>query len=256
MNQDRRQIRVIRSPIDVVGWERALTKLSQWAQGRESRVVCIANVHMVVTALHDPILSDVLEHADLTTPDGVPVAWMQRRLGAPEQPRISGPDLMWAYFEQAQSRNESIFLYGGTEKTLQLLQARIRQVFPRLKIAGAYSPPFRLLTEEEDAAVVGMINSSGAGTVWVSLGCPKQEKWIAAHRGRVHAVMIGVGAAFNYHAGTLKRAPLWMQRNGLEWFYRLLMEPRYLWKRYLVTNSLFIVLAGKQLLWVKVRNNA
>ncbi len=185
----------------------------------------------------------------MATPDGAPVAWMLRKLGYASQQRINGPDLMWKYCEQAAQRGEAIYLYGGTPDTLEILQRRLAEIFPGLRIAGAYSPPFRAVTNEEDAADVRRINASGASTVWVSLGCPKQEKWMAAHRGRVNAVMIGVGAAFDYHAGTIKRAPTWMQNAGLEWLHRLCSEPRRLWRRYLVTNTLFMIGAAKQLIF-------
>jgi N-acetylglucosaminyldiphosphoundecaprenol N-acetyl-beta-D-mannosaminyltransferase len=132
---------------------------------------------------------------------------------------------------------------------LEVLQARLVEVFPGLKIAGSYSSPFRTLTAEEDHAVVEMINASGASTVWVGLGCPKQEKWMAAHRGQIKAVMIGVGAAFEYHAGTIRRAPKWMQNAGFEWLHRLASDPGRLWKRYLVTNTLFVLYATKQLVF-------
>lgn len=155
---------------------------------------------------------------------------------------------MWRYFAQAALRHESVYLYGGSPETLEILQTRIAQEFAGLQVAGAFSPPFRAITPAEDAQAVQHINASGAGTVWVSLGCPKQEKWMAAHRGRINAVMVGVGAAFDYHAGTMARAPLWMQHSGLEWLHRLASEPRRLWRRYLVTNTLFIVGAARQLL--------
>lgn len=186
--------------------------------------------------------------ADLVTPDGAPVAWMLRRQGVTGQQRINGPDLMWRYCEQAARRNEAIYLYGSSADTLQRLQHRLLHALPGLRIVGAVSPPFRPLTDEELARDIEAINASGAGTVWVSLGCPKQELWMAAQRGRINAVMVGVGAAFDYHAGTIRRAPVWMQRFGLEWFHRLASEPRRLWRRYLVTNSLFIWGAAKQLL--------
>jgi N-acetylglucosaminyldiphosphoundecaprenol N-acetyl-beta-D-mannosaminyltransferase len=173
---------------------------------------------------------------------------MLRRLGFPNQQRINGPDLMWKYCALAQSNHESIFLYGGTPQTLQALQQRLISSFPQLKIAGAYSPPFQASTPQEDAEIVRIINASGSGTVWVALGCPKQELWMAQHRGKVNAVMIGVGAAFDYHASTIVRAPLWMQEYGLEWLHRLNAEPTRLWKRYLVTNTLFIAKAALQLL--------
>ncbi|MGB4766213.1 MAG: WecB/TagA/CpsF family glycosyltransferase [Rugosibacter sp.] len=247
--QDRRvTTTVLGVPIDVLGWDAALSRISTWAAARESRYVCICNSHSVVTAGQDAAFGRIIEAADMATPDGAPVARMLRILGSPAQQRINGPDLMWKYCEQAALRGESIYLYGGLPDTLALLQQRLKAAFPGLLIAGAHSPPFRLATAEEDEADVARINAAGAGTVWVSLGCPKQEQWMAAHRGRVNAVMIGVGAAFDYHAGTIKRAPKWMQNAGLEWLHRLCSEPRRLWKRYLVTNTLFIAGAASQLL--------
>jgi N-acetylglucosaminyldiphosphoundecaprenol N-acetyl-beta-D-mannosaminyltransferase len=182
----------------------------------------------------------------MTTPDGMPVAWRLRKLGFPCQQRINGPDLMWKYCKCAAQVGQAIFFYGSTKQILGMLQTKLRTVFPALKIAGVYSPSFRELTEEEDQKIVNLMNRSGAKVVFVGLGCPKQEKWMAAHRGRVHAVMIGVGAAFDYHAGMIKRAPLWMQNVGLEWLFRLISEPRRLWRRYLVTNSKFIWMLAKE----------
>ena len=231
---------VLHASIDVLSWESVLSQISAWSANRESRYVCICNVHSVVTAGRDPAFGQVVAQADLATPDGAPVAWLIRKLGFKDQQRINGPDLMWKYCAQAADRGESIYLYGGTPETLAILQTQLTQAFPGLVLAGAFSPPFRMLTEDEDLAAVAHINASGAGTVWVSLGCPKQEKWMAAHRGRVNAVMIGVGAAFDYHAGTIQRAPLWMQNSGLEWMHRLVSEPKRLWRRYLVTNSIFV----------------
>lgn len=245
---ERDRATVLRTKIDALSWEAALACLHAWARSRESRYVAICNVHSVITASQDPAFLDVINGADMATPDGAPVAWMMRRLGFRGQQRINGPDLMWRYCEAIGGSEESIYLYGSSEETLARLTRRLREAFPRLHIAGAFSPPFRPLTQEEDADAVKRINDSGAGVVFVSLGCPKQEIWMAAHRGRVNAVMVGVGAAFDYHAGTIKRAPLWMQRAGLEWLHRLCSEPRRLWKRYLVTNTLFILYAAKQLL--------
>ena len=244
---------VIGAPIDALTWSEALARISTWASVRQSRYVCICNVHSVVTARQDPSFAQVLVQADMATPDGAPVAWLMRKLGTEGQERINGPDLMWRYCGEAAQRYESIYLYGGQQATLNILERKLLAQFPGLKIAGAYSPPFRALTPEEDAAVVESINASGAGTVWVSLGCPKQEKWMAEHKGRINAVMIGVGAAFDYHAGTIQRAPLWMQHSGLEWLHRLCREPRRLWRRYLVTNTLFIVHAVSQLAGLSAR---
>lgn len=244
-------VNVLGVAIDNVDWPSALSTLSAWAQKHESRYVCICNAHSVVTARQDQALSNAIAQADMATPDGAPVAWMIRRLGFKTQQRINGPDLMWKYCAQAAQKNETIYLYGAAPATLQGLRSRLAREFPNLRVAGAESPPFRPLTSDEDAAVVARVNASGAGTVWVSLGCPKQELWMAAHRGHIHAVMIGVGAAFDYHAGTVPRAPCWMQNAGLEWLHRLASEPRRLWRRYLVTNTLFILGAARQLLFGK-----
>jgi N-acetylglucosaminyldiphosphoundecaprenol N-acetyl-beta-D-mannosaminyltransferase len=243
--EDRITSQVLNARIDVIGWDEALSRIRNWAERRESRYVCICNVHSVVNVSQDAEFRQVVNEADMATPDGAPVAWMLRRLGFVGQERINGPDLMWKYLEGV-TRGESIFLYGSTETTLATLYDRLSIAFPNLKIAGMISPPFRSLSATEDAATVTQINASGAGVVFVGLGCPKQEKWMASHRGRINAVMIGVGAAFDYHAGAVRRAPRWMRQNGLEWLHRLCSEPRRLWKRYLVTNTIFVVLAARQ----------
>lgn len=235
--------------IDALCWDDVLLKIAGWTSNKESRVVCICNVHSVVTAKRNIEFRRVLAGADMATPDGVPIAWMLRRLGYSHQQRINGPDLLWRYCSMAELRLESIFLYGSTEATLELLKLRLLAAFPKLIVAGAISPPFRPLTPAEDIEIVEHINASGAGVVFVGLGCPKQEIWMAAHLGRIHAVMVGVGAAFDYHAGVIKRAPQWMQNGGLEWLHRLASEPRRLWRRYLVTNTLFVVWAARQLIF-------
>lgn len=244
----RQRLPVLGVPIDALDWPEALARIAGWAARRESRTVYLCNVHSVVTARSEPAFGAAVQGSDLATPDGAPVAWLMRRLARNGQPRINGPDLMWRYCAEAAHRDESIYLYGGSPQSLQGLQQRLRTAFPGLRIAGAHSPPFRPLTADEDEAVVREIVASGAGTVWVGLGCPKQELWMAAHRDRIPAVLIGVGAAFDYHAGTLQRAPLWMQAAGLEWLYRLRKEPRRLWRRYLHTNSVFVIGALRQLL--------
>lgn len=248
----RRTLPVIGTSIDVACWGDALNTLMRWATQRESRAVCLCNVHSVVTARSDARFHATLASADMALPDGAPVAWLMRSLGRAQQKRIAGPDLMWQACAAAAERGQPIFLYGASPHTLNRLQRVLRERYPRLQIAGAISPPYRTLTTQEDEAVVDVINASGAGLVWVGLGCPKQEQWMVSHRGRIYATMVGVGAAFDYIAGTQQRAPLWMQRAGLEWLYRLASEPRRLWKRYLVTNSLFIVAALGQ--WLRHRS--
>lgn len=247
---NREGAKVIDTYIDALSWGEILARITGWARAKESRYVCVCNVHSVITANGDTEFKRVLDQADMATPDGMPVAWMLRKQGYAGQERISGPELMWKYCELAAGTGDGVYLYGSTHKTLQLLTSKLKNEFPNLKISGSYSPPFRNLSAEEDEEIINSINSSGAGVVFVSLGCPKQEKWMEAHRNRVHAVMIGVGAAFGFHAGTLQRAPLWMQKCGVEWLHRLCSEPRRLWKRYLVTNTLFIIGAGIQLMQI------
>lgn len=232
---------VLEAFIDALTWDEAVTRITQWGRAHESRYVCICNVHSVVTTTSDVEFKIAVNNADMATPDGAPVAWALRRLGFPGQERINGPDLMMKYLEHAERIGQSVFFYGSTESTLARLKVALAGRFPGLQIAGTYSPPFRPLSREEDEADVRMINDSGANVVFVGLGCPKQEKWMADHRGRINAVMVGVGAAFDYHAGVIKRAPLWWQRNGLEWLYRLGSEPRRLFKRYMITNTLFVI---------------
>jgi N-acetylglucosaminyldiphosphoundecaprenol N-acetyl-beta-D-mannosaminyltransferase len=234
---------VLGAPVDALSPERALDRVCAWAQAREHRSVCFCNVHAVVTARTNPDLARALEQADLVAPDGAPIAWMMRRQGRAEQQRICGPDFFWSYCARARDLGQSIFLLGATPQTLDLLQLRLREAFPGLRIADAVSPPFREATPGEDAALIARINASGASTVWVALGCPTQEIWIDAHRDAIAAVLLGVGAAFDFHAGTVRRAPELMRDWGLEWLHRLATEPRRLWRRYLVTNSLFLALA-------------
>lgn len=239
---------VLGALIDVIDWDEALGRITAWGAARESRYVCICNVHSVVTTTRDAAYKQVVNHADMSTPDGAPVAWALRRFGHAEQPRVNGPDLMWKYLAEAERNGQVVFFYGSTDTTLGKLRTALLRQFPRLRIGGLHSPPFRELSPEEDQGEVDMINESGANVIFVGLGCPKQEKWMAAHRGRIRGVMIGVGAAFDYHAGTIKRAPLWWQQNGLEWLYRLCCEPRRLMRRYMVTNTLFILGFSRQLI--------
>jgi N-acetylglucosaminyldiphosphoundecaprenol N-acetyl-beta-D-mannosaminyltransferase len=232
---------VLESLVDVISWQEAERRVITLAKRRVGAYVCICNVHSIVTAWRTPDFRAVVNDADMVTPDGAPIAWALRAMGHASQERINGPDLMWNLCGRASGEGVSVFLYGSTCETVQALIGRLVAVFPDLVIAGYHCPPFRPLTETENEAVVREINESGAGIVFVSLGCPKQERWIADHRKSVSAVALGVGAAFDYHAGTVRRAPGWMQRCGLEWLYRLYQEPTRLWKRYLVTNSLFLI---------------
>lgn len=231
---------ILDSHIDALDWDQALDRVSFWAEKHESRYVAFCNVHSVVTASEDDSFHSVLAQADLALPDGAPVAWALRRAGFRQQQRLNGPDFTWRYLARAEDNGQSVFFYGSSSDTLSRLRARIQEQFPRLCVVGMVSPPFRDLSAQEDQAYVDQINQSGANVLFVGLGCPKQERWMADHRGRIHAVMLGVGAAFDYHAGVINRAPVWMQRCGLEWLHRLFSEPRRLMGRYVSTNSVFL----------------
>ena len=236
---------VLEIPIDVLSWSQAMRTLLQWAQERESRYVAICNVHVTVTAVCKAEFRQVIYGADMALADGAPVAWMLRQRGYRDQLRMSGPDLMKRLLKACSVSGISVYFYGSTETVLAKLHDRIKEQFPDLQVAGMTSPPFRSLSAEEDQADVAKINDSGAGIIFVGLGCPKQEQWMAKHRDHIKGVMIGVGAAFDFHAGTLQRAPQWIRESGFEWLHRLLSEPRRLGMRYFVTNSLFLALAAR-----------
>ncbi len=210
--------------------------------------ICVSNVHTTVTAFEDPEYRAVQNGGILAIPDGGPLSSVGRKRGAKNMSRTTGPSYMEELLKISEEKGYSHFFYGSTEETLQKLEQRLRKEYPSLTIAGLYSPPFRQLTEEEDREITNKINENQPDFVWVGLGAPKQEKWMAAHQGCVNGLMVGVGAAFDYYAGNIKRAPKWMQKANLEWLYRLLQDPKRLFTRYLVTNTKFIwhaVIRGK-----------
>lgn len=233
--------------IDGTSYGDACDRIQAWATSRTSCYLVAANVHVVMTAYWQPSYRQVLAGAALVTPDGMPLVWGLRLLGLSQQTRVYGPDLMLAWCDRAAQTGLPIYLYGGTETMLSQLRVNLTQQFPLLKIAGYYAPPFRTLTAEEEAADLERIQQSGATVVFVGLGCPKQEEWMARHQGQLPAVMIGVGAAFAFHSGEVSQAPRWMMRLGLEWLYRFSREPRRLWQRYLINNPAFVLLFGLQL---------
>ena len=234
--------------ISCVSCESVTERVGAWAARHESRYICVSPARGVVTAWHDREFRRVLNSADIVTPDGVPVVWSMRLLGARGQQRVYGPDLMLHVCRLCAGKGWPVFLYGSTEDVLKKLEANLSKRLPALRVAGSYAPPFRPLREDEDRETVDRINSSGARVVFVGLGMPKQDRWMHEHVGRVRAVMIGVGAAFDFHAGTLRQAPGWMQRTGLEWLFRLIVEPRRLWRRYLRVVPTFAALAVLQIL--------
>lgn len=206
----------------------------------KGKYVCVANAHMLTIARTDSHFGQVLKNAALVVPDGMPLVWTQKLNGFANAQRVSGPDLMLQLCKIAEKENLSIYLLGASPNTLELLSDNLLKYFPSLTIAGMHSPAHLPEQPQLDQGLVERINQSGASMLFVGLGCPKQEYWCANHAPSLNAVAIGVGAAFDFHAGTKKRPPLWVQQSGLEWLYRLLSEPRRLWKRYLVTNTAFI----------------
>jgi N-acetylglucosaminyldiphosphoundecaprenol N-acetyl-beta-D-mannosaminyltransferase len=228
--------------VSAINMDSAVATISGWIENGERHYVCVTGVHGVMEAQRDASLRAVHNESGLTTPDGMPMVWAGRWAGARWMTRVYGPDLMLAVLAVAARRGWSSYFYGGAEGTPQLLAERLCQRFPDLRVAGAHSPPYRPLTDEEDAAVCTAINEAAPHIVWVGLSTPKQEQWMAAHRDRLTApVIVGVGAAFDFHAGLVKQAPLWAQRSGLEWAYRLTREPRRLWRRYFRNNPAFVL---------------
>ncbi|MBT9315235.1 WecB/TagA/CpsF family glycosyltransferase [Leptothoe spongobia] len=240
--------KILGTRVDSTTYEDACDRISTWAKAKQSCYIVAANVHVVMTAYWNRAYRRVLNHAALVTPDGMPLVWGLRWLGIARQSRVYGPDLMLAWCDRAVQEHLPIYLYGGTDAMVQRLSQNLQQQFPQLIVAGVHAPPFRPLTLEEEAADIATIHQSGAAVVFVGLGCPKQEEWMARQQDKLNAVMIGVGAAFSFHSGMVSQAPRWMMAWGLEWVYRLWQEPRRLWRRYVLNNTAFLVLFGLQLM--------
>jgi len=224
------------------------------ARTRCSLVLAATSVHGVTVAARDPSFLEILNSLDVITPDGQPVRWALNVLhGARLSERVYGPTLMGYVCAAAETAGLSVYFYGSTPDVLDCLSVRLGEQFPGLRIAGSHSPPFRELTDEEQTADAEQIVQSGADIVFVGLGCPRQERWAARQRLLVHAPILCVGAAFDFHAGTLRQAPPWMQQRGLEWLFRLGMEPRRLWRRYAQAIPLFVMLLSRQYLEQRIR---
>ncbi|HLP88547.1 MAG TPA: WecB/TagA/CpsF family glycosyltransferase [Nostocaceae cyanobacterium] len=240
--------KVLDFPITALRFNEQIQTIIEWANTRASKTVCVANVHMLMEAHWHPDFANVLRSADLVTPDGMPIVWMMRYMGVHQQNRVAGMDIFLALCEQAQKQNLSLLFLGSQTEILSRIKERLDQEFPQLKIASMEPLPFRPLTEVEDEALIEKINASGTNIVLVSLGCPKQEHWMAQHKDKIQAVMIGLGGVFPVYAGIHKRAPRIVRDLGLEWLYRWIQEPRRLWGRYMKTIPPFIWLAIKQML--------
>lgn len=234
---------ILGTDIAVTNMEETIARIENEINDLRGEYVCVSNVHTTVMAYEDQAYWQVQHDAAFCLPDGKPLSVYSRKHGHEEAERVTGPDLMGELF--ARENGLRHYFYGGTKETIDTLDVKLREKYPHLQIAGMVSPPFRPLTPEEDAAEIQKMNDSGADIIWVGLGAPKQEKWMHEHRGKVNAVMIGVGAGFDYHAGTIRRAPMWMQKASLEWLYRLLQDPKRLLGRYLKTNLKYMWLTRK-----------
>ena len=244
---------VLGIPLALTDYEETLDWVDAAVMSRQRAYICVAAVHTVMVCREDSELRDAVLNADFTVPDGQPLVWAMNALGHHLPSRVYGPELMERACERAARTGLRMYLYGGRNQgALVQLALNLRRRYPGLQIVGGYAPPFRELTSEEEHAVVEEINRSGADVVWCGIGVPKQEKWMARMRPRLDApVLIGVGAAFDFHAGLVPQAPDWMQRFGLEWAFRLAHEPRRLWKRYLRYNPRFV--AGFALQYLRHR---
>jgi N-acetylglucosaminyldiphosphoundecaprenol N-acetyl-beta-D-mannosaminyltransferase len=233
---------VLGVPLAATDYPGAVAQAKAWAAQGGVHTIAATATHPIAAARRDPDFRKVLASLDLILPDGMPLIWvMNRRLAQPLADRVYGPTFMLRLLEATAGEAWSHFFLGGSEKMLAALDSRLRERFPSLRVAGTYSPPFKAWDEAEDERMLELIRASGANCIWIGLGSPKQERWLARMKPKLPpAVYIAVGAAFAFHAGLLSQAPAWMQKRGLEWLFRLASEPRRLWKRYLVSNSLFL----------------
>ncbi len=245
---------VLGMKVSATSYAHASDLIISWARGRLSKYVCVATVNNVMESWDSAAFQSVMNGADLVTPDGMPVVWALRSLGWKEASRVYGPDLAPIVLEKAAVEDIPVGFYGGAPDVLVALVKKVQDRTPRIRVAYAYSPPFRPVSEEEDREIVKAINESGAKILFIGLNTPKQDFWMATHRSKVESVMVGVGAAFDFIAGSKKQAPRWMMKIGLEWLFRLATEPRRLWKRYFKHNPRFVVFFALQMLGVKRYN--
>ncbi|MGN0161895.1 MAG: WecB/TagA/CpsF family glycosyltransferase [Lachnospiraceae bacterium] len=241
--KDLKYCRILGTNINVTSMEEITEYIKDHLEDLRGEYICVSNVHTTVMSHDDDSYNLIQNSAAMALPDGKPLSVVSKLYGFKEANRVTGPDLMERLFQESnQGTKLRHYFYGSAPETLELLGTRLSDNYPNMDVAGMFSPPFRPLTDEEDADIVTKINETHPDIIWVGLGAPKQEKWMYDHRNKLTGVMIGVGAGFDYHAGNIKRAPMWMQKCSLEWLYRLMQDPKRLFKRYLVTNFRFIFL--------------
>jgi N-acetylglucosaminyldiphosphoundecaprenol N-acetyl-beta-D-mannosaminyltransferase len=242
-----KKIQILKIQVNVTSYGDAVQRILKWCQDSSGRYICVSNVHMCMEAYDHSNFCKIVNEADLVVPDGVSLVWAQKLMGEKAASQVRGSDLLLKLCAEAELHEIPIGLYGGTEKSLNDFVEFIKNRFPQLIISFFSSPPFRELSREEEKNYIENINKSGISLLFLGIGCPKQEKWMAKHKSNLNCVMIGVGAAFDFFSGQKKHAPIWMQKSGLEWLFRLYSEPRRLWKRYLKHNPRFIYYLLKQI---------
>ncbi|WP_441003642.1 WecB/TagA/CpsF family glycosyltransferase [Pseudocolwellia agarivorans] len=244
-----KRCKVITMGVDVTNLTNALHDVETLSKQGTGSYVCVSNVHMCIEVLDSHSFSDVVNSADLVIPDGKPLSWAQKLLGHKSAEQVRGQDIMNALCAESGKKSLNIGFYGGSsEELLNTVKTKLLESYPDINITYAFSPPFRPLTPEEDNEVITSINDAEVNVLFVGIGCPKQERWMAEHKESLNCVMLGVGAAYDFIAGEKKHAPRWMQKIGMEWLFRLCSEPKRLWRRYLSTNPRFIWHILKQLL--------
>jgi N-acetylglucosaminyldiphosphoundecaprenol N-acetyl-beta-D-mannosaminyltransferase len=243
---------VIGTDVSAIDLTMAASVVDRWIAGEDSHYICVADVHSIMEGHEDPRLRRILNNAGLVTPDGMPLVWLGHFFGHSGVARVYGPDLLRHLCHHGVARGYRHYFYGGDEGVAQKLERALTREIGGIQVCGTTSPSYRAAGSLEDETILDQISAAGPDIVWIGLGAPKQERWMADHVGRIHApVLIGVGAAFDFIAGTKRQAPLWMQRNGLEWAFRLASEPRRLWRRYLQIIPRFLVLVSLQLLHIR-----
>lgn len=244
------RVRVVSLLTTVASQESLIESIARMAENRKRGYVCVSTVHMVMEAYDSQEFKSIVNGADLVITDGMPLVWMQKLQGASNAERTRGNDLMSGLFCEAEKRGLSVGFYGGKPEVLDKLAKKAAGEYPALDVVYQHAPPFRPLETIEEKAVIADINKLAPDILFVGLGCPKQEKWMFHNKERLNTVMIGIGAALDFYAGNIPEAPEWLQKLGLEWLYRLSQEPGRLWKRYLILNPRFLVLAAGQLLGI------
>lgn len=237
---------VLNVQISALNMPLAVDTIETWIRERSPNYVCICTVHTVMECHRDSQMKRIVNSAGIRTPDGMPLVWLSRLAGHDDASRVYGPDLMLELARRSSITGHRHFFYGGAPGVADDLAEKLTQKFPGLRVAGTHTPPMQEVGEIESQDVISAINNSGADIVWCGLGTPKQDWWVSNHRTLLHApVLIAVGAAFDFHTGRVKQAPKWMQRNGLEWLFRLSQDPKRLWRRYILDNGRFVLMIAR-----------